>query len=156
MSKETINAFFLSDKGSAPKIVKLSTEHLLEDVKRLAGFDWADMPSYSIDGHNFVFICNDEGLLVDDPVVTVFGKDIMGATDNSSPAFFHPIRLCGSMAVIHEISCDEEGNDVYDDLTENELAMLKLRIALYQRNDGRVIHALVGVDYPVWEEPEEV
>lgn len=148
--KEKINAFVLSDKGLAPTVTEFSTDKLLEEVKKVTGFVWATMPTYSVSGRNFEFICDDEGLLVDDPIATVFGKDVLEEKrDSSDPAFTYPIRLCGSLAVIHQMSFDEEGNDVYEDLTEEEIELLKSHIALYQRNDGRIIYALVGVDYPV-------
>ena len=149
-NKERISALVLSDKGKKPELVEFSTDNLLDEAKAVTDFVWATMPTYSIEGHNFDFICDDEGLLVNDPVVTVFGKDILyEKPDLDDPAFTYPIRLCGSLAVIHSISFDKEGNEIYDDLADEEIKLLQDHIAMYQRNDGRIIYALVGIDYPV-------
>lgn len=149
-NKERISALIFSDKGKKPELVEFSTDNLLDEAKALAGFNWVTMPTYSLKGHNFDFICDDMGLLVDDPIVTVFGKDVLTKKHNSSdPAFVYPIRLCGSLAIIHKIIVDEEGDDICEDLTEEELDLLKGHVAMYQRNDGRIIYALVGIDYPI-------
>lgn len=110
--KTTFTALPLFTDKSEFKPVEMPKENWFKEAKKFLGHEISELPCFEIEGHRFTAVCDEEGLLVDDPVFTVYQKDRM-------PLF------AGNVLVMHVAYADEEGETILEDLTEEELEILR-------------------------------
>ncbi len=116
-NKTTFTALplYTDRKGFNP--VEIPKENWFDYTKRMLGIDTADLPCIEINGHKFDVLCDDEGLLCDDPVFTVYQKEL-------NPLF------AGNVLIMHLAKVDEEGESILEDLTRDEIDTLRLHSKL--------------------------
>lgn len=129
-NEKTITGYFVDPENciAEPRTI----EHSLEGYYALLRCDLIDMPERRIGGEYFTIICDDEGLLKENPVVSAY--DPMG-----NPALVGPIFVVKF-----------DGKDDVRSLTEEELDDVDLyRETLWGHVGGnvRVYRALFGVEY---------
>lgn len=124
--KTTFTALPLyTDRGEfAP--IEMPRENWFAETKKLLGHEISEIPCIELGGKKFTVICDEEGLLVDDPVFTVFAEDLM-------PLF------AGNVLVMHVAYVDENGETILEDLTREELYILRLnsKLIMEYREDAK-------------------
>lgn len=108
--------------GSIPGFSIVDTEPKLEEYYKLLHCDLIDMPIYEVDGHKFIVICDDEGALKDNKIMS-------GINPHNQPLFGN-LLICG---MTHgEDGIEERG------LNDGEKAVLRQRFGMTEHDGKRL------------------
>lgn len=102
----------------------------LEDYYRLMEIDTIDIVTREINGKYYDIICDDEGLLKEHPIPTVFDID-------RKPMIFGNIIIAGL--------ADETGN--MTDLTDEDIVKIENSLGIVRFFDGRKYACVMNVNY---------
>lgn len=154
--ENAIRAYFIPDYGTEPYAVNLPSENVFASAKRMGGFDMGEMTEFRMGDATFTFICDEEGLLTENPRLTAVGidmthKEIKSQNGRGRKAeYAYPIRLFGPLVVLHEINVGQEtGEETWASLTDEELALLKAFTLPVIYNDGQKGYVLSELEYPL-------
>lgn len=97
---------------------------------KLLDCDLVEMPERRIEGKYFTFICDEEGLLKNSPIVSVMGKD--------------EVMIVGSVLICNT---DYETCDVTD-LTEEDIQLISKHIKqLIDFRSGQILTVIADAEY---------
>jgi len=102
----------------------------LEDYYRLMEVDIIDIVARKINGKYYDIICDDEGLLKEQPIPTVFDTE-------KQPMLFGNIIIAGL--------ADEEGN--MTDLTDEDIVRITNSLGIVRLIDGRKFACVMDAKY---------
>lgn len=111
-TKTTFTALPLYTNRGGFEPIEMPRENWFEETKKLLGHELSEIPCIELGGRKFTVICDEEGLLVDEPVFTVFQKGLQ-------PLF------AGNVLIMHVAYVDDEGETILEDLTEEEIDILR-------------------------------
>lgn len=114
--------------------VKLNPEDWFEKAKEMLGIETADIVTRKFKGYAFDILCDDEGLLVDKPIVSAVDKD-------------GGVMLVGNLLLMHPRKIDEYGNDILESVTDEEEFALVCSVKLYMDKEKNMRAVLIGGEY---------